>query len=87
MCIRDRCEEGARRLGVPALRDVSLAEFERRAPALPDLVAQRCRHVVAENERVLHSVAALRAGDVTAFGRDMDESLSLIHISEPTRQY
>ncbi|WP_343426878.1 hypothetical protein [Candidatus Amarolinea dominans] len=41
---------------------------------MPDLVAQRCRHVVAENERVLHSVAALRVGDVTAFGRDMDES-------------
>ena len=71
---RAQCEEGALRMGVPALSDVSMAEFERRAPALPDLVAQRCRHVVAENERVLHSVAALRAGDVTAFGRDMDES-------------
>lgn len=71
---RAQCEEGARRLGVPALRDVSLAEFERRAAALPALVAQRCRHVVTENERVLQSVAALRAGDVATFGRFMDES-------------
>ncbi len=71
---RAQCEEGARRLGVLALRDVSLDEFERRAAELPTLVAQRCRHVVAENERVLHSVAALRAGDVATFGRFMDES-------------
>jgi len=71
---RAQCEEGARRLGVTALRDVDPALFERLAADLPPLVAQRCRHVVEENARVLHSVAALQSGDVTAFGLDMDAS-------------
>ncbi|MBZ0304016.1 MAG: galactokinase, partial [Anaerolineae bacterium] len=34
---RRQCEEAARFFGVPALRDVSLAEFERRAGELDDL--------------------------------------------------
>ena len=71
---RAQCEEGAQRLGVTALRDVDPAQFERLAADLPPLVAQRCRHVVEENARVLHSVAALQRGDVAAFGLDMDKS-------------
>jgi galactokinase len=31
-------------------------------------VRKRCRHVISENNRVLQSVAALRAGDMTVFG-------------------
>jgi galactokinase len=41
---------------------------------LPALVAQRVEHVIYENQRVLDAVAALRAGDVVAFGRLMNES-------------
>jgi galactokinase len=71
---REQCEEGARRLGVKALRDVDPAQFDRLAADLPPLVAQRCRHVVEENARVLHGVAALQRGDVATFGLDMDKS-------------
>jgi galactokinase len=35
-------------------------------------VLPRCRHVVTENERVLAGIAALRAGQVKAFGHLMD---------------
>ncbi len=71
---RAQCEEGARLLGVRALRDVNPDQFQRQAPSLPLLVAQRCQHVIEENARVLQSVAALRRGDVAAFGRYMDAS-------------
>jgi len=42
-------------------------------PADPTfIILPRCRHVITENERVLASVAALRAGQIGTFGRLMD---------------
>jgi galactokinase len=61
---RSSCEEAARRLGVPALRDASLADLD----ALPSLLRRRARHVVTENQRVLDTVARLRSGDLAAIG-------------------
>jgi galactokinase len=66
---RRQCEEGARLLGVPALRDVTPGAFERRAAELPELVRKRCAHVVAENDRTLRAADALRQGDVETVGR------------------
>ncbi|MFQ6059543.1 MAG: galactokinase, partial [Anaerolineae bacterium] len=71
---RRECAEGARLLGVKALRDVSVEAFERRQGELPEIVRRRCRHVVHENQRVLDSVEALRRGDLAEFGRLMNES-------------
>jgi galactokinase len=71
---RAQCEEGARRLGVPSLRDLDVASFEARANALSPLLRKRCRHVVHENERTLRAAEALRRGDVALFGRLMNES-------------
>ncbi|MFP5379776.1 MAG: galactokinase, partial [Vicinamibacteria bacterium] len=67
------CQEAAARLGVAALRDVA---EDRRAEidALPPPLAQRARHVVTENARVLKATAALRARNVVAFGRLLDAS-------------
>jgi galactokinase len=66
---RAGCEEGARLLGVPALRDVGV-------DALPDGLARiddpavraLVRHVVTENERVRQVIGLLDAGDVRAVG-------------------
>ncbi len=69
---RAQCFEAARRLGVPALRDVSSAQLA--AAALPDLVGRRAAHIVGENERVFAAVEHLRAGDAAAFGRLMTAS-------------
>jgi galactokinase len=71
---RAQCEEGARRLGVPALRDLDVETFEAQAGQLPALLRKRCRHVVHENDRTLRAVEALGQGDPAAFGRLMNES-------------
>jgi galactokinase len=76
---RRECEEGVRILQrylpqVQALRDVSSDQFVEYEGQLPETVRQRCRHIIYENGRVLKSVAALRAGDLDAFGQLMNES-------------
>ena len=70
---REECEEAARLIGVRALRDATqrdAAALERDHPVL----AQRARHVIGENVRVREFVGALRAGDLLACGRLLDES-------------
>lgn len=57
--------------GVRALRDVSLADFERWSELLPGTVRNRCRHVVTENARTLAAAEALSAGDLVEVGRLM----------------
>jgi galactokinase len=56
---RAACEAAAKRLGLSALRDATLAD-----------VADdpRARHVVSENQRVLDAVTALQAGDLDTLG-------------------
>jgi galactokinase len=70
---RRQCEEGVAALqgvlpGVAALRDVSSEQLEAHKHLLSETVYRRCRHVVSENERVLHAVAALRANDLATVG-------------------
>jgi len=69
---RDQCFEAAKRMGVPALRDVTTAQLE--AADLPDLVKRRARHITGENERVFSALAALRAGNGDQFGKLMTAS-------------
>ncbi len=71
---RAQCEQGARLLGVRALRDVSVEIFAAHEKRLPPVVARRCKHVVTENDRTLKNVEALERGDLEAFGRAMNES-------------
>jgi galactokinase len=77
---RAECEAGAHLLGellgkpVGALRDVSVREFRRVEAEVPDPVRLRCRHVIAENERVLECAAALEGGNLTRFGRLLNDS-------------
>ncbi|WP_306367257.1 galactokinase [Nocardiopsis sp. CC223A] len=64
---RRGCEEAARLLGVPALRDVT--DLPGALAALPDdRTRRRVRHVVTENARVLEAVDLLRAGAVAEVG-------------------
>jgi galactokinase len=71
---RQQCEEGARLLGVKALRDVSLEELPSRLAILPEVIQKRVRHVVTEDARTLKAVAALRAGDLAETGRLLNAS-------------
>jgi galactokinase len=67
---RTACEEAARLLGVPALRDATLDQVE----TLPDELRRRARHVVSENERTLAAATELEAGNLEAVGALMDDS-------------
>lgn len=64
---RAGCERAAAALGVPALRDITMAglddALDRLSAAGDDELRRYTRHVVTENERVLRAVDALRAGD------------------------
>jgi len=71
---RAQSEEAARRLGARTLRDVSVAEFARRAAMLPEPLRRRARHVVGENARVLATVVALRESDLATAGAHMNAS-------------
>jgi galactokinase len=76
---RAQCEEGVQLLrnfyaDIKALRDVTLAQLERHRSDLPDLIYNRCHHVVSENERVLRTVSAWQSGDWNGIGRLMAES-------------
>ena len=70
---RRECDQAAAALGVASLRDVSVDDLKR-IDQLESPLAQRARHVVTENARVLESVRALRDGDGEALGRAMDAS-------------
>ncbi len=70
---RAECEDAAKRLGVPELRDLTVEQrpdLER----LPEPLRRRARHVVSENERVLEASAALRQGDLPLLGGLFDAS-------------
>ncbi|MBL8227903.1 MAG: galactokinase [Bryobacterales bacterium] len=71
---RADCEAAAKHFGVPMLRDVDEAMFDRGAAGLGERVRRRCRHVIAENARVLAAERCLRGGDLPGFGRLMRES-------------
>jgi len=76
---RSQCEEAVKilRRHVPnatCLRDISSAVFTAHEAELPEIVRKRARHVISENERVLHSLQLLEKGDLVGFGRLLNAS-------------
>jgi len=71
---RAQCEAAAAFFQVPALRDVTLSEFERCADELEPLIRKRAQHVVSENERTLQAVKAMQQGNAHRLGRLMAAS-------------
>lgn len=65
---REACERGAEAMGVPSLRELSLADLERAQGAMDDLTFRRVRHVVTENARVLETLSALADGQLETLG-------------------
>jgi galactokinase len=64
---RHECERAAAALGVPSLRDLTLAQLDDH-PGLDDVLRRRARHVVTENQRVTGVVAALDGGTMASIG-------------------
>jgi galactokinase len=71
---RADCEEAARRLGLPTLRQATRALVEASRDALGPVVYRRARHVVTENARTLAAADALGVSDFAAVGALMYES-------------
>ena len=78
---RSQVEEGARLiaaalgdLGIHTLRDVSREQLDAVRTTLPTTISERCEYVVAENERVVDAVRALREGDYSILGELMHQS-------------
>ncbi|WP_394151274.1 galactokinase [Vibrio maritimus] len=71
---REQCEKAAHVFGVPALRDVSLEQFNEKCSLLDSIVARRARHVITENDRTLKAAQALRDHDIKGLGALMAES-------------
>jgi galactokinase len=59
---RAACERAARKLGVPALRDLTEQGLRRAERVLDEQTARRVRHVVTENKRVLEFARLLSPG-------------------------
>ncbi|RAO47354.1 Galactokinase [Micromonospora saelicesensis] len=75
---RRSCEAGASTLGVTALRDVGVDQLDAALARLDDEeTRRRVRHVVTEDQRVLDTVALLRAARV----RDIGPLLTASHVS------
>jgi galactokinase len=71
---RGECERAAELLGVPALRDASMADLEAKAGSMDETLVRRARHIVGENERVLATVNALREGRIDELGAVFEAS-------------
>lgn len=71
---RRQCEEAARFFGVPALRDVSIEEFQQRAHELDQVMRKRARHVITENDRTQRAYDAMQQDDVETLGQLMNDS-------------
>jgi galactokinase len=71
---RASCEAGAKAMGVPALRDLSVDDLGRAQELLDDETFRRVRHVVTEDQRVLDTVETLRAEGAVGIGALLDAS-------------
>lgn len=74
-----QCREAVDRLrstglAIHSLRDVELGQLEAARHALTEVLFKRARHVVTENQRVLKAVEALEAGNLSGFGKLMNQS-------------
>lgn len=79
---RQECTDALKALqsvvSIQSLGDLDMETFEKYQSAIQDPIRQkRAKHAVAENQRTIEAVAALKAGDIARFGQLMNQS----HIS------
>jgi len=68
---RAQCEQAAKVLGVPSLRDADAGMLERARGRMDEVVYRRARHVVSEIERTLHAAEGVRASNWPTVGQLM----------------
>jgi len=87
---RSQCETAVADISkvhpITNLSQLSWDEFEKLKKHIPDeIVKNRAKHVISENDRTLRAIEALNKGDIKAFGQLMNQSHdSLQHDYEVT---
>jgi galactokinase len=71
---RQQCEDAAKFFGVKTLREVDINQLEEVKDKLSELVYQRAKHVISENNRVLEAFKAMKNNDSETLGQLMNES-------------
>lgn len=71
---RKHCEDAARVLGVPSLREGTLQKLQEAANALDELSVRCARHVITEIDRTVRASECIRRSDWPQFGHLMYES-------------
>lgn len=84
---RKQCDEGAARLGVHALGEITESDLTHRSSTWPKVIRDRCRFIVAESRRVLDFADALTRGDRTTIREltraSFDGARNLFEICSP----
>jgi len=68
---RIQCEQAAKILGIPALRDATAEMLERAKGQMDEMVFRRARHVIGEIERTVHAAEGVRASNWPTVGQLM----------------
>jgi galactokinase len=68
---RAQCEQAAKILGVPSLRDANAGQLENARNKMDQVVFRRARHVIGEIERTLHAAEGVRASNWPTVGQLM----------------
>jgi galactokinase len=68
---RAQCEEAAKILGVPSLRDASPEQLEAARGKMDSVVYRRAKHVIGEIERTVHAAEGVRASNWPTVGQLM----------------
>jgi len=68
---RKQCEQAAKILGVPALRDATAETLERARDKMDEVVFRRARHAISEIERTVHAAEGVRASNWPTVGQLM----------------
>jgi len=71
---RKSCENAARVMGVPSLREATLEKLRQVSGSLDELSVRCARHVIGEIERTVRAAECIRRSDWLSFGRLMGES-------------
>jgi galactokinase len=71
---RQQCEEAADIMAVASLRDIDFTAWENNRDKLSGDLLKRARHVVTENQRVLHAIEAMNNSDAVLLGELMNAS-------------
>jgi galactokinase len=73
---RAQCEQAAKILGLPSLRDANAGQLEQARGKMDEVVYRRARHVIGEIERTVHAAEGVRASNWPTVGQLMYASHS-----------